>query len=220
MASQNVLRWHDGRGWLVLSGGGDSVTDVRAQALGRAAADGGVAYLSLGNHNGWSETALADMDDLGAPPGYIVDALAEDDQTLIARLGEAAIIVIEDAPEVDTVRSGLLGAAIEGIQAAFETGAVVLAEGSAAMALGAWVVTAGGQVLAGLDWLEHALVVPGVTAVAQSAPARIVLQAQPAAIAVGVGFGSALALGPDGEVEPWGQGQVTVALGPEFGKGG
>lgn len=219
MASQNILRWRDGRGWLVLSGGGEGATDVRAQALGRAAADGGVAYLTLGNHGGWSEHTLTDMDDLGAPPGYLVDALTEDDQTLIARLSEAAIIVIEGAPDVETVRSGLIGAAAQGIQTAFENGALVLAEGSAAMALGAWVVTAGGQVLAGLDWLENALVVPGVTAVAQSAPAQAVLQAQPAALAVGVGYGSALALGPDGEVEPWGRRQVTVALGREWGKG-
>ncbi len=217
MASQNILHWRDGRGWLVLAGGESG--DVRGQVIGRAAADGGVAYLSLGNHDGWIEAALADMDDLGAPPGYIVDALTEDDQTLTARLSEAAIIVVENAPQVGELRSGLLGAAAAGMQAAFENGAVVLAEGRAAMALGAWVIT-GDAVLPGLEWLAGALVVPGVTAVAQSAPAQWVLNEQPGAIAIGIGSTSALALGPDGEVEPWGQRQVTVVLGREFGKGG
>lgn len=217
MASQNILHWRDGRGWLVLSGGDTS--EVRAQAIGRAAADGGVAYLSLGNHGGWGEAALADMDDLGAPPGYLVDALTEDDQTLIARLTEAAIIVIENAPDAGEARSALLGAADEGMQAAFANGALILAEGSAAMALGAWVI-AGDRILPGLEWLAGALVVPGVTAVAQSRPAQAVLNALPGAIAVGLDVESALALGPDGEVEPWGQRQVTVALGREFGKGG
>lgn len=221
MASHNVLRWRDGRGWLVLSGSSDNATDVRAQALGRVAADGAAVYVSLGNHDNWSDSALADMDDLGAPPGFIVDALTEDDQTIIERLTEAAIVVIEDAPDVSEVRSALLGAAVQGMQIAFENGAVILAEGNAAMVFGAWVV-ASEQVVSGLNWLEGALVVPGVTAVAQSEQAQQVLNAEPAAIAVGLGSGSALALGPDGEVEPWGGRQVTVALGPEFSgsKGG
>ncbi|MBC6935055.1 MAG: hypothetical protein DWB42_04380 [Chloroflexi bacterium] len=216
MASSNVLRWLDGRGWLVLSGGGGQTGAVRAQALGRAAADGGVAYVSLGNHDGWSERALADMDGLGAPPGYIVDALTEDDRTLTALLAEAGIVVIEDGPDAAVLRSGLIGAAAAGIQTAFENGAVILAEGLSAMVFGAWVAKSAGELLPGLAWLENALVLPGVTSAAQSELAQNVLREHPAAIAVGVGVGSALALGPDGEVEAWGQRQVTVALGSDY----
>ncbi|HEX2907029.1 MAG TPA: hypothetical protein VHO69_09230 [Phototrophicaceae bacterium] len=216
MASHNILRWRDGRGWLVLAGSSEDSTEVRAQAIGRMAADGGVAYVSLGNYDDWSEKTLADMDDLGAPPGYIVDALTEDDQTLLARLSEAALIVIEDAPDVENLRSGLMGAAASGMQAAFENGAVILAEGWGAMVLGAWVVRPDGAIVSGLEWLADALVVPGITSVGQSEPARIMFNEQPSALAVGIGSGSALAFGPDGEVEPWGQQQVTVALGPEF----
>ncbi|GIL14222.1 MAG: hypothetical protein BroJett038_29420 [Chloroflexota bacterium] len=222
MASSNVLRWLDGRGWLVLSGGGGQTGAVRAQALGRAAADGGVAYVSLGNHDGWSERALADMDGLGAPPGYIVDALTEDDRTLTALLAEAGIVVIEDGPDAAVLRSGLMGAAAAGIQTAFENGAVILAEGLSAMVFGAWVVNADGEIFSGLGWFENALVLPGIASVAQSAPSQKVLREYPAAIAVGIGIGSALALGPDGEVEAWGGRQVTVALGSAYGsaKGG
>ncbi|NWG17357.1 MAG: hypothetical protein HXY41_12040 [Chloroflexi bacterium] len=216
MAGSSILRWRDGRGWLVLSGARGESSAVRGQALGRAAADGGIAYVTLGDHDGWSDHTLADMDGLGAPPGYVVDALTEDDQTLSALLADAGIILIEDGPDVEVLRSGLMGAAAAGIQTAFENGAVVLVEGLAAMVFGAWVAKSAGQLLPGLGWLENALVLPGVTSVTQSELAQNVLREHSAAIAVGIGMGSALALGPDGEVEAWGQRQVTVALGSDY----
>src|SRR5574338_120647 len=100
MAQNNVLRWQDGRGWLILSGGGQAASDVRAEALGRAAADGGVAYITLGGRTESGEKALADMEDLGAPSGYLVDVLTEDDDTVNTKLSEAGIVVIEG--DVDT----------------------------------------------------------------------------------------------------------------------
>jgi hypothetical protein len=216
MAQNNVLRWHDGRGWLILSGGCDSLSDVRASTLGRASADGGVAYITLGGQSGFGEKALADMEDLGAPPGYLVDVLTEDDETITAKLSEAGIVVIEGDADLDDLRSGLIGAAIDGIQTAFQNGAVVLAEGSAATVFGAWVLESD-ELTAGFEWLENSLIMPGITSIAESAIAQDVLLRQPGAIAIGIGEGSALALGPDGEVEPWGLRQVTVALGKEYG---
>jgi hypothetical protein len=217
MAQNNVLRWQDGRGWLILSGGGDSLSDVRATALGRAAADGGVAYITLGSQTGLGEKALADMEDLGAPPGYLVDVLSEDDETINAKLSEAGIVVIEGGADIDDLRSSLIGAAIDGIQIAFQNGAVVLAEGNAVAIFGAWTLLESDELTAGFEWLENGLVMPGITSISESAIAQAVLLRQPGAIAIGIGQGSALALGPDGEVETWGQRQVTVALGTEYG---
>jgi hypothetical protein len=216
MARNNVLRWLDGRGWLVLSGGSDSLSEVRAQALGRAAADGGVAYVRLGGQTAMGEKALADMEDLGAPSGYLVDVMSEDDQTIQSRLTESGIIVVEGDASIDDLRSGLIGAAADGIQAAFQNGALVLAEGRAATVFGAWVLRELGDLTSGLEWLENGLVVSGITSVSQSAAAQSVLLLQPGAIAVGIGDGSALALGPDGEVETWGARQVTIALGKDY----
>src|SRR5690606_13987307 len=99
MARNNVLRWQDGRGWLILSGGGADASDVRAQAIGRVSADGGVAYVSLSGAQ--AEKALADMEDLGAPSGYLVDVLTEDDETIQAKLSEAGLVVIEGSASVD-----------------------------------------------------------------------------------------------------------------------
>ncbi|MEO8609740.1 MAG: hypothetical protein ABI690_17745 [Chloroflexota bacterium] len=217
MAQNNVLRWQDGRGWLILSGGGENLSDVRALALGRAAADGGVAYITLGSQSGLGERALADMEDLGAPPGYLVDVLSEDDETVTDMLSEAGIVVIEGGAELDDLRSSLIGAAIGGIQTAFQNGAVVLAEGSGASVFGAWVLLDSDELTAGFEWLDNGLIIPGITSIADSSLAQDVLLRQPGSIAVGIGEGSALALGPDGEVEPWGLRQVTVALGKEYG---
>jgi hypothetical protein len=47
--------------------------------------------------------------------------------------------------------------------------------------------------------------------------AKPLLAEQSTSLAVAIGFGSALALGPDGQVETWGRRQVTVALGTQQG---
>lgn len=211
MASSYVLRWKDGRGWLVLSA--DASSDIRALALGRAAADGGVAYISTGNEG---EQTLADMEDLGAPSGYLVDVLAEDDETITSKIADAGMVVISGESSVVEVRSGLMGAAEQGMQTAFGNGAVILAEGQGAAVFGAWVALESREFARGLEWLDNGLIVPGVTSLAESEPAREILNKQPLAIVIGIGAGSALALGPDGEVETWGNKQVAVALGRNY----
>lgn len=216
MARNNVLRWRDGRGWLVLSGVPEAGSEVRAQAIGRTAADGGVAYVSLGSDTNIAEAALLDMEDLGAPSGYLVDVLLEDDETIRTKLAEASMIVIESDADPASVRSGLLGAAVEGMEAAFAGGAVILAEGMAAAVFGDHMLSTAERVMDGLGWLEQAIILPGEVAVVDSAAGRAALEVQPSALALGIGVGSALVLGPDGEVELWGNKQVTVALGPNF----
>lgn len=216
MARNNVLRWLDGRGWLVLSGGYVSGSEIRATALGRAAADGGVAYLNLGGEVGSGEHALSDMDDLGAPPGYIVDVLTEDDETIQTKLADAGIIVVEAGANLTDVRSAVLGATSRGMQTAYQNGAVVLVEGLSIGVFGEWVMLESGTLASGLKWLENGVLLPGITAVSESEIGKTVLNRQPSAIALGIGIGSALALGPDGEVETWGGKQVTIALGRNY----
>src|SRR5690606_20797492 len=113
MASNAALQWQDGRGWLVLAGSASDT--VRARALGIAAADGGIAYLATQGVNASVEQILTDMEDLGAPSGYLVDVLTEDDSVIQSKLAEASMIVIGGDPSVTNVRSALLGAGIAGI---------------------------------------------------------------------------------------------------------
>lgn len=216
MGGNNVLRWRDGRGWLVFSGAAEAGSEVRAQAIGRTAADGGVAYVSFGSDTNVAEAALLDMEDLGAPSGYLVDVLSEDDDTIRTKLAEASMIVVESDADAKSIRSGLLGAAATGIESAYANGAVILAEGISTAVFGQWTMFGIHQMIDGLGWLEQAIILPGVVAVAASTAGRAALGDRPTALALGIGVGSALVLGPDGEVELWGREQVTIALGPGF----
>lgn len=210
MPSQSVFHWLDGRGWLIFSGGADD--DVRALALARLAADGGIACVSFADD---PDRLLDDLADLGAPPAYVVDVFGEDDdETIQNRLAQAGMIVVEGGESAVEVRGALRGAALDGMQAAFENGAVMLFEGEAAAAFGAWLVW-DEAVEAGLEWLIGAVVLAGVR---DAAPyAKPVLDTQPTAVAVAILPGSALAFGPEGEIEPWGAREVTVALGSAYG---
>lgn len=216
MARNTVLQWKDGNGWLVLAGG-ENNGEIAALALGRLAADGGIAYLMLGaQFQQKAEHILADMDDLGSPPGYLVDVMTEDDDTIRQKLGEAGMIVITGGESVDQLRNGLLGAAADGIQTAYENGALVLAQGPGAMVFGNWVILRNGEHQQGLGWLENSLILPDVTSIAQDPQAKALLAMEPAALAVGIGLDSALALGPNGELEIWGNPEVTIALGQDY----
>ncbi len=216
MARNNVLQWRDGRGWLVLSGGHVSESYVRAQAIGHIDADGGVAYITFGSSIESTEILMNDMQDLGAPSGYFVDVMSEDDETIRAKLGEASLIVVESGKTSAEARSALLGAAVEGMQVAYENGAIILLEGNSAAAFGTWILMDNGEIRQGIGWFSQLFLLPGVTGVAQSEVGKAALEEEPSALALGIGVGSALALGPDGEVEPWGEQQVTIALGRSF----
>jgi hypothetical protein len=212
MPTRNVFHWIDGRGWLVLSGGPDRPGELRALALERAAADGGLAAISINGLDA-GEKLLDDLSDLGAPSGYLVDLASEDDETIQSKLAEAGMVVIEGGATASEVRSSLYGAAIAGIQKAYENGAVILVEGTSAMVFGEWVRQASGELTAGLEWLKSALILLGADV---AEPAKKALISQPEAIAVGIGVGSALALGPDGEIETWGKKEITVLLGSKY----
>lgn len=209
-ADNQVLSWPDGTGWLALSGGRDALGDIRAQALSRIFIDGQVVYVGLDNDD--YDDLLEDMGDLGAPAGYLVNILTEDDATIYDALSKAAMIVIPEHDDMDMMRSALKGAAVDGIRAAYEQHAVILAEGRGAALFGAKLLSDADEVVDGLDWVKETVIVPSIVSVAQSKTARDLLATHLVNVAVGLGIGSALVLGPNGLIETWGQ-QVTIALG-------
>ena len=208
MPTQSVFQWLDGQGWLVFSGGGDD--EIRATALGRMAADGAVACVSL---TGDPDHLLDDISDLGAPTGYLVDVYGEDDATLNEKLAQAGMVIVAGGEDAAHVRGALRGAALEGVQAAYANGAIILLEGFSATAFGSWLIHE--TIEDGLAWLIGATVLTNVDDAAFYA--KPIFAAQPEAIAVNVMTGSALALGPDGQIERWGERDVTIVLGPAFG---
>lgn len=214
MAIQNILRWSSGRGYIILSGGTSAGGEVRALALRRIRSGGGIAYLGFDESS--SDETLDDMEDLGAPTGYLVNIVAEDDLTIRDQLEDASLIMIDDSVSAEAWRDALPGAAADGMLSALEHGAVILAERRGAAALGAFMLDETHQLVRGLGWLEHLLILPGVTQIADSLAARDILDQKPDAIALGIGQESALALGPDGTLEVLGRGQVTIGLGRAY----
>ena len=218
MPQTTVFRWLDGRGWLVFSGrihddDGD-VGDIRSLVLARASADGGVACVSLSGDPNRAENLLHDLEDVGAPSGYLIDVFSEDDETIQKQLSQAGVVVIDSATDAESARSALIGAPIDGIQEAYANGAMVLVEGYSMAAFGAWLVKNNGSLANGSEWLEGASLFTSASNIA--AQAQSIFELEPGAVAVGINHGSALALGPDGEVQIWGRGQVGVAMGTNY----
>jgi hypothetical protein len=216
MPQANVIRWRDGAGWLVMCGGGDFASgetgEVEAEALTRVQPGDPIAYIWAAGDVETADKHLAELDDLGGPTGYLVDILTEDDDTLRQQLSAAGLIVIGDGPNLKALRSGLLGAALEAIGEAFERGAVILGMGQSAALLGSWL-----ENLEGIAWVEGAIIVTNYERSDQPAHLRQLLLNHPKAYGLGIGSGSALALGPNGEVESWGERKITITLGKSFG---
>jgi hypothetical protein len=206
MTEFRIFRWRTGRGWFVLSGGADSIGDIRGTALARASADGATACVAIDDRKGTADRLLDDLEDLGAPAGYIVDIATEDDRSIEARLSEAGIIVIASDGSLDTIRSTLYGAALRGIELAHARGAVVLVEGISAALFGEWYIGSDERLHPGLGWLANAIILTA------SAPPVPIEQGMQGRYQLHISPGSAIAFGPDGEIELWGRRQVKVLI--------
>ncbi|MCC7448903.1 MAG: hypothetical protein IT324_15910 [Anaerolineae bacterium] len=211
MPRANVLRWRDGAGWLVLSGGGAVAGDVEAQALALVSPGEPLAYIWAAGDVESADQHLDALLDLGAPTGYLVDVLTEDDDTIRNQISNAGLIIIGDGPNAKQLRSGLLGAAVEGMVTAFDRGAVILGIGQGAAILGSFMTDQ-----AGIGWVEGAAIAPHYNRDEVAKQLHDLLLNHPEAYGLGIATGSALALGPKSEVEAWGERQVTVKLGGKF----
>ena len=193
---------------------GDS--DIRAQAIQRISADGALACALVNGESASADQLLEDLEDLGAPTGYLVDLVSEDDEMIESRLRDASFIVLESGSSVDAVRSTIVGAGERGIRQAYENGAVILAEGLSAVFMGRWLMREGGTLVNGLDWLQASLIVPVTTDL--TALVKPVVDEYPDIFALGIGVQTALVFGPDGQIETWGKRQIAVTLGSHYGK--
>jgi cyanophycinase len=99
---------------------------------------------------------------------------------------------------------------------AFDTGAVVLGMGIGAAALGAWIgvsnANTGNEPEPGWEWMPGTIIEPHFQGTEVAIRLRHLLQTQPHCLGLGIPEGLALALGPEGQVETVGDGEVTVVI--------
>lgn len=217
MSAQTGIEWIAGDGWLVLAGGTAESNDLRVEALHRIGLDRGFAYLGLNEAAGDAE--IADLEDLGAPTGYLVNVLIEDDETIRRSLRDVGLIVVDGEADPRRMLDSLRGAAAEAMREAYEHGTLILAEGPVASVFGACLVDENGTLVDGLGWISDTLILPGHGQHSEVREiARGVFDRRPHTLAIGISNGSALALGPSAKLEIWGDNPVALTLGPGFSR--
>jgi cyanophycinase-like exopeptidase len=213
---------------LVLAGGGswreNETGDVDAAALGWADLDRPMAVLpTAGSSTVEAEAVLDYYADLGGPTGYTVpifDAVGAQLTENCRLLEEAGLIYISDGPETVTlVRALRESPALEAVARAFEQGAVIVGMGAGATALGAWIADTspqreepGTQAEPGLGWLNNVIVTSHFKGTKAAHQLRDLLSLKPNCLGLGIPDRVALGLGPSGDVENIGPGQVTVVV--------
>lgn len=209
-----LLQFPAGAGWLVLSGGHEAGSEIRAHAIERAGKEGPTAYISFADDGG--DALLDDMEDLGASTGYMVDVRRESVAALRQQLQQAGVIVIQPGASAEDLYTILLDGVADILLAAYQTGTLILLEETASSIFGRWYIDDQGQIADGLNWLQNMFIVPGITSAKESESLQNMLVVQPETIAVSIGVGSALVLGATNQVETWGKQQVTISLGSGY----
>lgn len=213
--SEKTLNYLAGRGWIILSGGNTAGSPIRASALARAREYGITAYISTADDGG--DSLLDDMEDLGARSGYFIDPEFDEAEDIIAEMKTASLIIVEVGNSIDSLLKILKGSALEGMKQAYERGAIVLIEGLAVNLFGRWLITDEGNIADGFNWINNAFIEPQSTGVDDSRAVRAVLNEIADAVAINIDSGSAIALGPEGAVEVWGEEKkVTISLGSKY----
>ncbi len=203
---------------MILSGGGpidaDDIQNIEVQVLVRTVSQGPIVYVWAAGDIDAADRHMDSLRELGARTGYLVDLMAETDDQLYAQLSEAGVIIIGDGLRQDDLYHALSGIALEGIQSAIARGATLYAIGHSAELFGTHRVSQQ-SLEPGLDWVKHAIIRAGYTAEMADELREIVRQ-HPQSFGIGLGQGSALALGPRGEIEVWGNAAVTISLGQHY----
>ena len=209
---------------MILAGGGrweeNETDEIDATALGWADLDRPTALLpTAGISTVKGEALLENYADLGGANGYVVpifDAAGAQHKENCYLLEQAGLIYISDGPDaLDLVRALRGSPALQALARAFDDGAVIVGMGAGAIALGAWIADPDnpGRAEPGWGWLPDVVVEPHFIGTEAAGRLKSLLNTQSACLGLGIPEQSALALGPAGEVENVGPGQVTVVLG-------
>ncbi len=217
---ERVFRRTPGEGWLILAGaipelGGDTA-DLMERLLERLDLSRPIVAMAAADSDSSEVNELLESLEewLGAEAGYL-----ELDTDLGAEGWEDSglLILVGDDPEVWI--DSLFGESLERLRRALLSGTIILAVGGAGRAFGTHVVSGvrGDSYVPALNWIAETMVVADeaeagselVRTWLQSDQPRLVLLLQPSSI---------LALGPEQQVERWGQAPPEIILGSGWGK--
>ena len=225
MPHQGPLRWLDGEGWLILSGGGDpasGVTDaVDAQVLSLVNLDRPMVVLLSDGSKVDAEDILEHYVALGGPGGeaFTLRSLTRDhlgSPRLIRLLEEAGTLYLGGENAFALVHALRGTPALESILQGYSTmqGLTIVGASAGASTLGTWMVGPPPHrvPVKGLDWVMPTLIVPHFTSTEDCPALRSLPAAGQFILGLGIPDGVALALGPAGQVEMWGDGQVTAVV--------
>lgn len=221
MPQASVFHWRDGGGWLVLSGGGDFRTgqteEIDLNILSKTISLNPLAYLWSAGDIESADDYLDYLQELGGRTGFLVDLHSENGPTIEAQLKEAGIIILGDGPQPERLLAALTPPIKAAIEQAYVDGATIYAQGKLAALMAAWMPAPMLSLQQGWGWLQTALVSSPYSTEQDSQRLKAWLAEQlPMAYGLGIAPGTALAFSPEGTIETWGDGEVTVLLGREF----
>lgn len=225
MPQRGPLTWVDGEGWLILVGGGDwrrGETDiVDAHILSLANLDRPiVALLSEGDHE-YAHGLIEHFTHLGGPGGEALILAGTQRQALheprfLSLIAEAGILYLGGTQPWILARSLQQTPALAQILKGYGTlqGLLIVGADGGAAALGAWVARAEpvAAAIPGLGFVRSAIIAPQFTGAEEAKVLRAQLRQHPGFLGLGIPRGTALALGPEGQVESWGPSTITAVV--------
>ena len=225
MPQQGPLRWLDGEGWLVLLGGGEwrrgETDQVDALLLSVANLDRPMVVLTAEGSAAVADRILEHYTSLGGPGGEAFslgtmtrDQLQAEEFKLL--LQEAGILYLGGENPLSLANNLVNTDALITIVEGFSTlqGLTLIGSGAGAAALGRWIFTPQPpyhQAL-GLGFVMNAVIAPHFAGTEHSPVLRALPHIDENLLGLGIPDGVALALGPLGQVETWGEGQVTAVI--------
>jgi cyanophycinase len=225
MPQRGGLEWVEGSGWIVLAGGGSIARGeldlITARVLTLANLDRPLVVLHAGGDGEEAEALVDHYTALGGPGGeaFVVSEMSRsqlDDPDFLALLTEAGILHLSGANPRALTRTLHNTQALKRIVLGFATlqGLMIVGSGGGAAALGAWVTPPQqpAEEAPGLNFVRTAIVAPHFTRTEEAEALHRLLHKRPGFIGLGIPDGTALGLGPEGEVETWGVGEVTAVV--------
>ena len=228
MPTQGPVSWMDGEGWLVLAGGGDwqsgDTEQVDTRLLSIANLDRPMVVLMSEGSRIQADAFLDYYTGLGGPGGeaFSLAGMTRDQlQTprFLSLIEEAGVLCLGGSNPIPLVQNLYNNPALHQIVLGYTTlqALTVFGVGAGASALAKWAFGPAPQYLQamGLGWLSNAVVVPNFTRTEDSPILRQLPIVAPDVLGLGIPNGCALALGPLGQVETWGSGDITAVIKAE-----